>query len=474
MNERPIKTRFAPSPTGLVHLGNARTALFNALFARGQGGIFLLRIEDTDAERSRGEYVDAVQEDLRWLGLDWQEGPGADGGLGPYIQSQRTELYNEYYQQLEASGAAYPCFCTATELEISRKIQRASGKPPKYSGTCAHLQPSEIERKRAQGLQPTLRFRVQRQDKIDFTDLVRGAQAYSGEDIGDFIIRRADGSPAFFFCNAIDDATMAVTHVLRGEDHLTNTPRQLLILRALGLPEPHYGHISLITGADGAPLSKRHGSQSLRELRTGGYAAIGVANYLARLGHAYENASVPGQDGLQSLEELAAAFRLERLSRSPARFDAQHLHHWQQAAIHAMPAEALWSWLGAATHELVPSAQRQAFIVTVQPNLRFPADALAWAKIFFTRDWPMEEEAQQSITQAGAAFFTHAIHALDAHGLDWPALSAAVKTASGCKGKALFMPLRAALTGTSHGPEMAAILALLGTEETHRRLVELS
>ena len=276
-----IKTRFCPSPTGYMHLGNIRTAVFNYLLAKALGGVFLLRIEDTDRERSQSLYSDALQKDLEWLGLHWQE--------GPYFQSERQNIYDQYYQQLIDKDLAYPCFCTEEELTLSRKIQRASGKPPRYPGTCAHLTETQIQEKKSSGLIPTLRFRVNDDEVIEFDDLVRGHHRFLGKDIGDFIIRRTDGTSPFMFCNAIDDALMGVTHALRGEDHVANTPRQVLILKALNLPAPQYGHISLIVGPDGSPLSKRHGSQSVQDLRESGYLNIALNNYLARLGHYYED-----------------------------------------------------------------------------------------------------------------------------------------------------------------------------------------
>jgi len=234
------KTRFAPSPTGLLHLGNVRTALFNALLARRQKGRFLLRIEDTDRERSRPEYVAALLEDLRWLGLDWQEGPAVGGPHEPYAQSTREAIYSQYYRQLESTERVYPCFCTPAELALNppaelalnRKAQLAAGRPPRYPGTCARLSEVERQARLERGLQPTLRFRVPVGRTIEFSDLVRGPQRFASDDIGDFVIRRADGTPQFFFANAVDDALMEVTHVLRGEDHLANTPRQLLLLEA--------------------------------------------------------------------------------------------------------------------------------------------------------------------------------------------------------------------------------------------------
>ncbi|HLJ37839.1 MAG TPA: glutamate--tRNA ligase, partial [Steroidobacteraceae bacterium] len=267
----PPVTRFAPSPTGELHLGNVRTALFNLLLARHGGGRFLLRIEDTDAQRSLEAHTQSLLEELRWLGIEWDAGPDREDALGPYRQSQRTAHYAAYFAQLEKRGAVYSCFCTPLELEASRRAQLAAGRPPRYAGTCRELSAAERARRAAQGVAPTLRFRVPAGVQVTFEDLVHGPQSFATDDIGDFVVRRADGSAAFFFSNAVDDAAMGVTLVLRGEDHLANTPRQLLLLEALGLAPPAYGHLALLLGADGAPLSKRHGAASVREFRERGF-----------------------------------------------------------------------------------------------------------------------------------------------------------------------------------------------------------
>jgi nondiscriminating glutamyl-tRNA synthetase len=462
---QPVKSRFAPSPTGFIHLGNARTALFSALAAR-RGGIFLLRIEDTDGERSREEFTAALEEDLQWLGIPWQEGPIVGGSHAPYHQSQRGAIYDQLYQQLIESGHAYPCFCTPQELEISRKLQRSAGQAPRYSGKCAGLSRDEVDARLAKGMVPTLRFHVPNDCQIVFNDLVRGEQRFNGSDIGDFIIRRADNTPAFFFCNAVDDALMGVTTVLRGEDHLTNTPRQILILEALGLEVPNYGHISMIVGSDGSPLSKRHGSRSIRELRQQGYLASAVVNYLARLGHYYDN------DNLLTVADLAANFSLERLGKAPARYDAHQLLHWQHQAIAALSRDEVEIWLGSALGYHIPEALRELFIDTLRPNITFPEHASEWADRLFTDPCPNDSEAEAAIIAAGAAFFTAASRAASDHGADFKAIADSVKNATGAKGKSLFMPLRAALTGKLGGPEMPAIVTLLGPTRTHDRLAD--
>ncbi len=461
----PMKTRFAPSPTGLIHFGNVRTALFNVLLARKHAGSFLLRIEDTDLERSREEYIDALKEDLRWLGLAWQEGEGEGGEAAPYRQSQRSDIYGQYLQKLEAHGRVYPCFCTALELEVSRKVQAASGKPPRYSGKCAHLKPEEVAKKKAEGLPHTLRFRMPAQTTLAFDDLVRGAQKFPSEDIGDFIIRRSDGTFAFFYVNAVDDALMGVSHVLRGEDHLTNTPRQIAILEALGLPVPQYGHISLIVDAHGAPLSKRTGSMSVQELRELGYFPLAVNNYLARLGHHFSEAA------LLELHELAAAFDTNSLGRAPARYDRTQLDYWQAQAVQRADDDALTAWLAPAVKGMVPDADMQAFAVAVRANVVFPHDARLWAEAVYADALPISDDARQVLENASSDLFRVAVDAL-LEDMDFKAFAHRVKEASGVSGKNLFLPLRAALTGQTFGPEMPALFRLMGHARARHRLVQ--
>lgn len=480
MTHTPIKTRFAPSPTGEIHLGNLRTALFNALVAQGHAGIFLLRIEDTDAERSRDEYVSALQTELQWLGLNWQEGPGIGGGAAPYQQSARAEIYAHHFQTLEQHDHAYPCFCSPEELSIARKVQQASGRPPRYPGTCARLTPEQRQAKLAQGINPTLRFRVPDGREIAFDDLVRGRQSFRSDDIGDFVVRRGDGSAAFFFCNALDDALMGVTHVLRGEDHLANTPRQLLILEELGFAAPQYGHIALIVGDDGSPLSKRNGSSSIRELREAGILPLALINHLARLGHTYE------ADGFMALNELATQFDLGRMGRAPARHDPAQLLHWQKEALARSTDVELWDWMTARTYQdgqqiqaLVPAGAEHNFVRTVRENILMPLDAYLWAGNLYAPADAFDPDARQVVQSAGSEFFRQAQATLTETD-DFKTYTKALSVASGCKGKDLFMPLRAAVSGQlsdperggiwRHGPELARIWALLGSARLRERL----
>jgi glutamyl-tRNA synthetase len=456
-----LKTRFCPSPTGLLHLGNLRTALFSALLAKSRNGCFLLRIEDTDQQRSQEQYTTQLQKDLLWLGLDWQEGPGHDMGRGPYHQSMRSAIYDDYYQRLEAMGAAYPCFCSEEELALARKIQRSSGKPPRYPGTCQNLTREQIEAKLAQGLKPTLRFRVPLHQETRFTDLVRGEQSFKSEDLGDFIIRRTDGTAPFLYCNAIDDALMEVTHVLRGEDHVANTPRQILILESLGLPVAEYGHISLILAPDGTILSKRHGSRSLVELRSEGYLPLAIINYLARLGHYY------GHDELLSLDELAAQFKLASLSKSPAKYNPAQLLFWQKKAVDHLSSEEMWSWLGIEFFSSLPENQRDLFIEVIRPNIMFPADAYRWAKIIFDDEITVRDLQTASDPQ----YFVQSLAAFERYGADAQKILEHLKTALNIKGQMLFQPLRLALTGEPHGPELGKLMVLIEPEKIKQRLL---
>ncbi len=465
MNPAAFKSRFAPSPTGLLHLGNVRTALFNYLLARNRHGTFLLRIEDTDAARGHEKFAQALEQDLLWLGLDWQEGPNRSGEHGPYLQSQRGPLYARYFEALETAGQAYPCFCSEHELEISRKTAIAAGRPPRYSGRCRRLSGEEVAARRAQGKPATLRFHVTDGAKAEFEDAVRGPQSFATSDIGDFVIRRSDGTPAFFFCNAVDDALMGVSLVLRGEDHLTNTPRQLLLLQALGLTPPAYAHIALVVGADSAPLSKRTGSLSVHELRERGYLPLAVNNYLARLGHSYDS------NDFLDLESLAGSFDVARLHRAPSRFDEQQLLHWQREAVLRTGAGALWSWMATTAGERVPAPDRNAFVEAIRGNILFPAEAGHWAQAVYAPELAISHAAREVIQATGEEFFDFARRALEKHGTDFKAVSAMVKQDTGLAGKPLFQPLRAALTGELDGPEMARLLPLIGLQRARQRLL---
>jgi len=449
-------TRFAPSPTGSVHLGNARTAFFSYLWARKSGGRFILRIEDTDVERSQPRFRDELLAELRWLGLEWDEGPDVGGPSAPYAQSERNGLYAQLYARLEAQGVVYPCYCTAEELELSRKLQRMAGKPPRYAGTCRTLSHLERRAREARGSKPTLRFAVPREGEVDFVDVVHGAQRFQLADIGDFIVRREDGTASFFFCNAVDDAVMGVTHVLRGDDHLTNTPRQLLILDALQLRRPSYGHVGLLVGADGAPLSKRHGSTSVQEFRQRGFLGAALLNHLFRLGHTGD------ADGWLAPAEFPAHFRPEHLGKAPARFEESQLVHWQKETLARMSAAEIGAWLNI--------DDGAAFAELVRHNVVLPADAAPWIAVVKGELPPLGEGERRIVAAAGPAFFTAAAAALAEAGTDSKRLTKLIAERTGRKGADLYMPLRLALTGQTHGPELAPLLKVIGLETARRRL----
>jgi nondiscriminating glutamyl-tRNA synthetase len=331
-------------------------------------------------------------------------------------------------------------------------------------GTCRDLPPDQQERKRAAGIAPTTRFRVPSGKRIEFSDFVHGEQSFLSDDIGDFVIRRADGSSAFFFSNAVDDASMAVTHVLRGEDHLTNTPRQLMILEALGLSQPRYGHVSLLVGKDGAPLSKRHGDPSLRYYRERGFAADAITNHLFRLGH-----STP-EHGFLNLEQMARAFDANHLGRAPARFDEDQLKVWQKEWVHRTSVDVARKWLAGVIPAGLDERAVRAFVEAVLPNIVLPDDARDWASVVFGDLPPLAGDDEQVVKSAGSSYFSAAASAAAANDNDLKAIVDAVKAATGKTGAALYKPLRLALTGRTHGPELAPLLKAMPPGKARERL----
>jgi len=466
------RTRFAPSPSGQLHVGNARTALFSALLAAHSGGEFILRIEDTDAERSHTAMETALMQDLRWLGLSWQEGPDVGGKHGPYRQSERGQIYKTYIEKLTRQGLTYPCFCTPSALSMSRKTQLAAGKPPRYAGTCAHLTNAELEAHLATGIKPALRFRVPEQGETVFEDQVRGRQVFAHNDIGDFVILRSDGSPAFFFSNAVDDALMEITNVLRGEDHLSNTPRQLLLLKALGLQTPEYAHLSLLVGPDGKPLSKREGGSTVSELQKTGFSSAAVLNYLARLGHHYDSNHV------MPFKELAEAFDIRKVGKSSAHFDITQLRHWQQEVMSEVRDGVLWQDLmdsseGERIKKLVPAGKWKEFIDFLKKDIKhslLPAEASAYADMLYSDKVEYGDVAKEAIHGAVEKYFSIALATLGKNGTAYKQFMTALSEATGLHGRKLFMPLRAALTGLVHGPELDLIWEMLGPEHVRQRL----
>jgi len=447
-----VRTRFAPSPTGRLHPGNLRTALFNALYAAHAGGAFVLRIEDTDVARSREEHDAALLADLRWLGLDWTEGPDVGGPNGPYRQSERTAIYAKHLETLYREDAAYPCFCSREELAAQRAAAQAAGRPPRYPGTCAKLSPGEARRRLDAGESATLRFRVPTGRDIVFNDIVHGQQHTRSSVIGDFVIRRADGTPAFFFANALDDALMDITHVLRGEDHLANTPRQLLLLERLGLPAPRYGHLPLVLDASGGPLSKRGGSADLAELREAGILPEALANYLFRLGHATTNTE------LLDATARVARFDPAHLGRAPAHYDPAQLEYWQRLAVHTLDADSAWSWAG---NTALPDARWPDFWALVHNNVTSRDEVREWGECLRTLP------GRDAFAGASPALLEAALESSAEP--DYAALVKALRERTGLGGRKLFMPLRLALTGRHNGPELARLWAYFTPAERRER-----
>ena len=459
-----MRVRFAPSPTGQLHVGNARTALFNWLLAHGKDGIFLLRIEDTDSERSTRESETSILEDLRWLGLEWDEGPDVGGLHGPYRQSERLHLYASYANELIAGGHAYYCFCSPARLEDDRKSDLAAGRPPKYHGTCRDI-PAETARQRIEaGERPVVRFRIPASTDVTFEDLVRGDVTFNTDVIGDPVLLRSDGRPAYNFAVVVDDALMEITHVIRGEDHISNTPRQVLLYQALGFGMPQFGHLALVMGPDHTPLSKRHGATSVAEFRARGYLPEALVNYLALIGW-----SPGGDQELLPIDELARRFAIEDVGHSAGVFDQEKLawmnrHYMKEAAPARLAAESMRYFL-ARGYVKRRSDESVEYISSILPmavgsvdRLEEIPDRVRFVFEFDAAAAMSRDEVAHVLREPAARSVIAALaREIDAPILDRDAFRAVanrVKSATGQKGKALFHPIRVALTGEGAGPEL--------------------
>jgi len=460
-----VRVRFAPSPTGQLHVGNARTALFNWLFARNQGGTFILRIEDTDTERSTRASEMAILRDLRWLGLDWDEGPDLDGPHGPYRQSERLHLYQSYAAELMTASRAYYCFCSTAQLEAERQEALATGRPAHYAGTCRRLSKEQAAARAAAGERPAIRFRVPEGRDVTFTDVVRGDVRFHADVIGDPVIVRGDGTPAYNFAVVVDDALMEVTHVVRGEDHISNTPRQLLLYEALGFTPPLFAHLSMVLGPDHAPLSKRHGATSVSEFRSKGYLPEALVNYLALIGW-----SPGGNDELLPIAELARRFSLEDVGHSAGVFDEEKLawanRHYLKLADPTRLAELSVPYFVANGVPMTPYGAGVEFLAAAMPMASASVDRLDQVpgRLAFLFDYDPERalrdaqtaaEMQVAGTRAVVAALADELTA--APRLDrekFRDVANRVKARTSQKGKALFHPIRVVLTGRAEGPEL--------------------
>ena len=460
------KTRFCPSPTGLLHLGNLRTALLNVLLAIKSGGTFILRIEDTDAERSKTEFSEAVCDDLEWMGLDWQEGPRIGGPEDSYYQSERNSIYESFYDKLLEQDLIYPCFTSDEELKIIRRNQMAAGEPPRYTGIWANASKEDIEKELEKGTQPVYRFRLPKDRTIIFQDLVKGEQSFHTSDLDDFIVRKKDLSPTFMFANAIDDSLMGVNVVLRGDDHLSNTPRQIALLEALNLEIPEFIHVALFTGDDGAPLSKRNGSLSVKELKEIGYFPQAVINYLSRVGHI-----IPDNE-LRDLEGLSSVFDVANISTSPSRIDHDQLTFWQKNVIESKSIEELSSWLESHLKNLPKDIDQDSFVGLIKDNIVFPNEAVEYLDNLFVNSLSTVKEVEDLIKQSGPDFFKLAEKIVRDNWGDWSKTMKLIGEETGTKGKSLFMPIRASITGQLSGPELDQVTRVMGQERVIKRLKE--
>jgi nondiscriminating glutamyl-tRNA synthetase len=474
-----VRVRFAPSPTGQLHVGNARTALFNWLFARQKGGTMVLRIEDTDLERSETRFEDQLIDDLKWLGLDWDEGPDVGGPFGPYRQSDRLSIYREHAERLVSEHKAYLCFCSEAELQAERERAAAEHRQPIYSGKCRGLDPAEAQRRRSAGGACAIRLRIP-EHPIRFHDIVHGEVEFSNEVVSDPIILRSSGMPVYNYVVVIDDALMKITHVIRGDDHLSNTPKQVALYQALGWPVPEFAHLSTILGGDRERLSKRHGATSIANFRDMGVLPEALVNYLALLGWAPPG----GTREIFSSQELVKEFSLERVTPSPAVFDMEKLYWLNRHYIKESPPERIEklalpyyeralglrasavapqiaAWLASVTRLLAPSVDRLEQLPE-KASLIFHYDAKA---ALAARDnaevlgWPQ--------TEAVLARFTFKVleHEDAREGKltpeEFKKIINEVKAETAAKGKELFHPIRLAITGSHSGPEFDKLIPIL-------------
>lgn len=467
-----VRVRFAPSPTGPLHIGGARSALFNYLYAKQNGGDFIVRIEDTDRERSSRESEENIKASLRWLGINWNEGVDVGGPHQPYRQMERLHTYEEAVNRLLETGDAYYCYCTEEEIEAEKEACRKEGKMPLYSGKCRHLTPEEIEAKKAAGIKPTIRFHVKEGAPIVIHDLVRGDVQFERDGIGDFVIVKSDGIPVYNFAVVVDDHLMGITHVLRGEEHLSNTPRQAVIYEALGWEMPTFGHISLILGKDRTKMSKRNGDVSCVAYQEHGYLPEALVNFLALLGWAPE-----GEEEIFSLEEMIQQFSLDRVSKSPAVFDLEKLKWMNQQYIKKLSAEELADLLDPYLEgEAFSPEQRLLFAETMSNHIATLEECREYLPLIKGKLAPVTDAGlleilhQETVPLVLKSFYEKMN---EAETFDAAAAKAALKKIrkeNKLGGAQVFMPVRIATTGEQHGPDIDKLISLMGKETFTARL----
>ena len=464
------RVRFAPSPTGHLHIGNARTAILNWLFAKNTGGKFILRIEDTDPERSADEYIGQIYEDLKWLGLFWDEGPDIGGPVQPYRQSERLDIYSRYAQKLLDEKKAYYCYCTPEELDQMRKESLAKGGTGFYSQKCLHLRAEQKDELVKQGRKPAIRFKVPAGEEIIFEDLVRGAVKFEAKNIGDFVIMRSEGIPTYNFAAVVDDSLMKISHVIRGDDHVSNTPRQILLYHALGFEIPKFVHIPMILGADRTRLSKRHGATSLDQYRNRGYLPEVLINFLSLLSWSSESG-----DEILSVERLIDEFDFSRISKSAAVFDTEKLNWMNGHYIRQTDPDRI-------THLAIPYFQQSNYpvddpekikkIVSIlQEKIEFLEQLPGHAAIFFRDKVTVENSETKSLIRQDSSqkifwSFLREIGAIEHIDRDiFRRIMKTVQNETGVMGKNLWMPIRIALTGEMHGPDLPVVAEIFGREK---------
>lgn len=476
-----VRVRYAPSPTGHLHIGNARTALFNYLFARHHGGKFIIRIEDTDVKRNVAGGEENQLTYLKWLGMDWDESVDVGGNYGPYRQTERLDLYRPLVQDLLDRGLAYRCYCTEEELEKEREEQMARGETPRYSGKCRHLTPEQLAAYDAEGRQYSIRFRVPEGRTFTFDDLVKGPISFESDVSGDFVIVKKDGIPTYNFAVVLDDHLMNITHVLRGEDHVSNTPRQLMIYDAFGWEPPVFGHMTLIVGENHKKLSKRDESviQFIEQYDQLGYLPEAIFNFIALLGWSPE-----GEEEIFSKDELISIFDANRLSRSPAVFDTNKLAHLNNHYIKNADPKRIASLAiphlqraGRLPAELSPEQQAwaEALVALYQEQMTAASDIVELSELFFRSELSVDDEAaavlvEPQVPNVLSTFLAKVEGLADFSVENIGAAIKEVQKETGSKGKGLFMPIRVALTGQMHGRDLNQTIYLLGRDKVIERL----
>lgn len=481
---KEVRVRYAPSPTGFLHIGNARTALFNYLFARNQNGKFIIRIEDTDQKRNVEGGEASQLKYLNWLGIDWDEGVDVGGEFGPYRQSERNHIYETYYKELLEKGLAYKCYCTEEELEQEREAQMAKGETPQYSGKCRHLSSEEQQKLEAEGRKPSIRFKVPQGKVYSFHDMVKGDVSFESDGIGDHVIVKKDGMPTYNFAVTVDDHLMEMTHVLRGDDHISNTPKQLMIYEAFGWEPPTFGHMTLIVNESRKKLSKRDGSiiQFIEQYEELGYIPEALFNFIALLGWSPE-----GEEEIYSKEDFIKIFDSKRLSKSPALFDKQKLAWMNNQYMKKLELDRVIDITlphlvkaGLVSENRTQQEDQwvRELIALNQERMSYGAEIVEQSQIFFNDEVVMDEEAQAVIAEEQVpevlVAFLKEIEELEPFTAE--EIKKAVKTVqktTGHKGKKLFMPLRVATTGQTHGPDLMKTIELLGKEKINSRVKQL-